>query len=208
MGLSDTIKQAFDTEGSTITLQEFLVRLDAHSFGVLLVVVSLPSLIPAFPGFATPFGFLAGALAIQMLRGRAIPWFPKKVLNRPMKPLKRNRIMRGALWVLKKIEVIVKPRGGELMQSRRFQRFLTYVVLACAISMAMPVPGTNSLPALGIILIGLAMTEEDSVSAYFGVFWAVVGIGVTTAVFILLTKYGFAGAESAYEAIKDWLLRR
>ena len=49
-------------------------------FGMLLVVLSLPSALPVpAPGYSTPFGLVMALIALQMVCGRRTVWLPYKI---------------------------------------------------------------------------------------------------------------------------------
>src|SRR5210317_2450492 len=72
-----------------ITMSEFVDALGDRGFGLLFIILSLPSALPIpAPGYSTPFGIMITILAIQMMAGRQSPWLPqwaaKKRIGRKM----------------------------------------------------------------------------------------------------------------------------
>ena len=60
-----------------LTLGEVFQRIGDRGFGLLLIVLSLPSALPIpAAGYSTPFGIIIAVLALQMLAGRTSPWIP------------------------------------------------------------------------------------------------------------------------------------
>jgi len=58
---------------------EVFERIGDRGFGVLLIILSLPSALPVpAPGYSTPFGILIAVLALQMIAGRTTPWLPER----------------------------------------------------------------------------------------------------------------------------------
>ena len=62
---------------------------------------------------------------------------------------------------------------------RRTYRILGIMILLCGISMLIPIPGTNTMPAIGVFVIALSMIEEDSLAGVAGALIALSGIAVT-----------------------------
>src|SRR2546422_654223 len=76
--LSAIIAETLDDE--VVTLGALADRAARHGFGLLMIVLSLPTLFPALPPGLAPFvGFLYVVLAAQMLIGLERPWLPARV---------------------------------------------------------------------------------------------------------------------------------
>lgn len=148
------------------TLRELLKTLGSNSFGLLLLILSIPSAMPfPAPGISTPFGILNGLLAIQMLMGRAFPWLPEKTLNRKFKTKTLEKSLRFAIKIFKKIEYLTHPRYEFFIS----KKLLGVCILILACIMALPVPLTNSLPALIILILAVGLIESDGLWALFGI---------------------------------------
>lgn len=68
-----------------VTLQELLTLAEERVFGVLFVVLALPSALPVpAPGYSVPFGVMIFLLSVQMIAGSKQPWFPQKFSTHPV----------------------------------------------------------------------------------------------------------------------------
>ena len=101
---------------------------------------------------------------------------------------------------LSKIERFIRPRQ-KWIRWRAGQASLALVVLIMACLMMLPIPMTNTFPAMVIFMIGVGLSEEDGLLA-IGAF--TVGccavLLYTGIVYIVLIN----GIE-AIEPIKDWI---
>lgn len=198
--LSVTIQGIFgEVEGGVITLRQVLDRLDVRSFGILLAILALPSALPVpAPGYSVPFGIALIFLGVQMVLDRDYPWFPDRLLAREIRVKEDSKFLASMTKFVAFFERFIKPRLGFVYGTHGFRRLLGAVVLTCGVSMCIPVPLTNTAPALGIFLIGLGSLEEDGLIGIGGVCVSIAGLMLAATVIslILYLTYWAAGTGS------------
>jgi len=204
MKLSDNVEEIFAHPGADgmVSVRELLDRVSHKSYGVFLAILALPSALPLpAPGYSVPFGLLLLTLGVQMIRNREHPWFPESVLDRRMKADGNPKLVAGMVRFLRFFEYFIRPRLSVVYTNTVMFRLLGCVILACGISMCIPVPLTNTGPALGIFLIGLGMLEEDGLCGIAGIGVAFAGLLLAT---IVLTLIGWMGWE-AIDYVKEFI---
>jgi hypothetical protein len=154
--------------GEHSTLGEIMAALDDRAVAVVLLVFSIPAIVPS-PGVpaGTIFGTGLAILSLQMMAGA----------NRFHLPywLARLRIQR------RRVEAFVqlaKPRLEDLTKSLRprFEvlagpcaaRLLGVAVFAMAMLIVLPVPFGNTVPGIAVLLIALGLAEQDGVAIALG----------------------------------------
>lgn len=203
MRLSENITQVFLSEQGDLTVRDILNRSEHRGFGFLFVILSLPVALPFTPpGLSTPFAALIGLLACQMMARREHPWFPDWVMRRRVKS-GDNRFMRAMRKWAEFFERFLRPRAQWLYRGHVFRWILGPIILLAAAAMSLPFPGTNSIPAIAICLIGLGLIEEDGAFGLFGALIGLAGLALATTVVVLIILYGPQGIEM----IKSWLGR-
>lgn len=181
-----------------ITLKDILCLAGERIFGFLLVILSLPSALPIpAPGYSTPFGILIFLLAIQLIFGRKVPWLPQKMLNGSMKTTTATKFVEMGLPWLKRIEAITKPRFTYICTSYAGRIMIGTAIALMAISMMIPIPGTNTAPAMGIFVTAFGMQEDDGFIVLAGLTICLIA-GTVSASIIFATIWGGA-------SIIDWL---
>lgn len=173
--LSQDIQAVF-ADGKA-TIGELLSRTDQKSFGFFLVLFGMPTAIPAPPGFATPFGIVLMVLAVQILKGQLSPTLPPKLLTRDIGGATGKFLMRLAK-VLAFFEKLLKPRMGWLYNQKLFRYWIAPTMVLASFCVILPLPATNSVPAIGMAIVGLGMLEEDGVFALLGWVTMLVGIAI------------------------------
>ena len=155
------------------------------------------------PGYSTPFGVVMALIALQMIRGRKAIWLPQRLGTIRIKPKLAKTMLGTASKFLNKIERYIRPRQ-KWIRGHAGQASLAFVVLNMACLMMLPIPLTNTFPAIVIFVIGVGLSEEDGLLA-IGAFTVgccalILYAGI---VYIVLTQ----GVE-AIEPIKDWIKSR
>jgi hypothetical protein len=186
------------------SIGELTEAVGEKGFGLLLIVLSLPSALPVpAPGYSTPFGIVIALIAMQMLMGRQTVWLPERLQRIRIKPSLAKKMIGAATKFLRTVEHLIRPRQ-QWIRSRIGQAGLATVILIMACLMMLPIPLTNTLPAMVIFLIGVGLSEEDGLLA-IGAFAvgcvAVVLYGYI--IYLVLTQ----GPE-AVDGIKDWIKAR
>lgn len=207
MRLSTGIQDIFATQDSgDITVGDILDRITHQSFGIFLIVLALPSALPLpAPGYSIPFGLVLVLVGLQMIAKRETPWFPERLRKRKMKSGPNSRLVRGMVKALALMEKVVRPRLRFIYQTPLAYRLMGGIVTSCGISMCIPIPLTNTMPALGIFLLGIGLLEEDGIVTLLGMITAFVGILITLTILTLIVYYGLEVVDYIKAYIKGLL---
>jgi len=176
------------------SLRDFVERLDERAFGLALLLFALPSSVPFVYVLPQILSLPILALAGQMAAGRESPWLPARLQDRrfELAPL-REVIMRCEPYT-RWFEAIARPRFTALT-GRLGARVIGALFLIPAVSILVPLPGTNAVPAMGISIASLGLIERDGALVVLGL---LVGLGWV----VLLLVFGLGAAA----ILKDWLL--
>lgn len=152
-----------------VTIDDLLLLAGDRIFGFLLVILSLPSALPIpAPGYSIPFGLVIFLLAIQFMIGYQIPWLPHRVKKGTMKTMTAKQFVQKGLPWLKRLETLTKPRYAYICNSSLGKVILGIAMALMAISMMIPIPGTNTAPAVGIFIIAFGLQEDDGFICLIG----------------------------------------
>ncbi len=203
--LSTELKDYFfaPERGGKVTLGEFFALAEERIFGFLFVILALPSALPIpAPGYSIPFGVAMFFLAAQLVVGRDRPWLPEKMLNGSMKlETVQSFVKKGVPWV-EKLEKITKPRQSFICNGFPGRMILGLAIALMSISMMIPIPGTNTLPAIGIFITAFGLLEEDGLICLFGLFVCSLAATLTTGILI----FGKEAVEAFIELLKGSVL--
>ncbi|MEQ9485246.1 exopolysaccharide biosynthesis protein [Coleofasciculus sp. F4-SAH-05] len=181
-----------------VRLADILSFAGERIFGFLFVILSLPSALPVpAPGYSIPFGIVMLILAFQLIIGAKRPWLPQKVMNGRMKLETVQGLVKGGIPWLKKIEAIARPRLAYICTSLTGRVVIGVAIALMSISMMIPIPGTNTLPAIGIFVTGFGLIEDDGAISLGGLVLCLLG-GILSISVLLAVWFGGA-------SLVDWL---
>ena len=134
---------------------------EGHS--VLLMFLCLPYMQPIpIPGLSTPFGILMALIAIYLFLQRP-PWLPKRFENLFISAKIVIKVSEMAERVWRKVSLIIKERWAFFHDNFvfKFLNLLVFVVNALLLALPLPIPFSNTLPAIAILLCAMGHTEKD-----------------------------------------------
>lgn len=189
-----------DERSEKVTLADILELAGERTFGFFLVLLAMPSALPVpAPGYSIPFGILILSMAIQLVKGREEPWFPRWFRNGSVSLSKVQKLIKAAVPWLKRLENLSRPRFTYLCTSRPGRVLLGCAIALMGLSMLIPLPLTNTLPAIGVFVIGFSLIEDDG-------FISIMGLTISFIAAILsitlITAY-FIGGASLVDAVID-----
>jgi hypothetical protein len=188
-------------EGEDQSIGNLTQEIGDKGFGILLIILSLPSALPVpAPGYSTPFGIAIMLIALQMLNGRHSLWLPQRIRKVKIPANLCKGMANAATKFLNASERWIKPRQ-RWIASRAGHAALASVVAIMAALMILPIPLTNTFPAMVIFLIGIGLAEEDGLLALLAFAIGVMAVLLYSyIVYLLITE----GPEAVYQ-IKEWI---
>ncbi|MBE9109498.1 exopolysaccharide biosynthesis protein [Nodosilinea sp. LEGE 07298] len=198
--LSTELNRYFFEEVSTpqVSLKEILTLAGERTFGFLFVLLALPSALPVpAPGYSVPFGIVMFLLAVQLIAGRTRPWMPEGWSHKQFDLVSVQKIVKaGAPW-LRRLEAVSRPRLTPVCTSLVGRTVLGLAIALMSISMMIPIPGTNTLPAMGIFVTGFGLLDDDGLISLGGLVLCVLGGALTT----LILMFGYEAVKTGIEFV-------
>lgn len=198
--LSAELEQFFFDEAriEKVTLADILSLAGERTFGFLFVLISLPSALPIpAPGYSTPFAIVLFLLAIQLVIGRERPWLPTGWQQKGFALGQVQKFVKAGLPWLKRIEFFSRPRLKFLCTSIPGRLILGLAIALMSVSMMIPIPGTNTLPAASIFIMGFGLLDDDGLISLMGLTLSVLAGSISIAILF----FGVKGTSAAVEFI-------
>lgn len=157
------------SQEESVVLQTLLSATDVQDQATLTLIFALPFLLPIpLPGLSIPFGLAIAWLAFRMFLGRSF-WLPKFLREKKLSGPLLRKLFTQAHGVAHRLARWVKPRGRFFSKHPGNKRLSYFLICFCGLLLALPLPpGTNSPPALTIVLLSLGVLEEDSLYLVLG----------------------------------------
>jgi hypothetical protein len=146
-----------------VSIAELLDDLGDRAFGLLIVLLTLPTLIPGppMPGYSLPFAAAVGLVASQLARGFAHPVLPGWLLRRSFDRARLDGLLARAMPTVRRLERLIHARRSR-WTTRRGERWIGALTIVVALALAMPVPFGNTPAGLALLVLGLGLIERDS----------------------------------------------
>lgn len=164
--LSGLVEAIRTTE--TISLGEIIDRLGSASLGLVLLMLTIPAIIP-IPG---PVGMILGSclalVAVQVMAGATRIWLPQTLRRRGLPTRFVVKAIQFVTPWLAWCESRLSPRRWIKLSGRIARPFLGLCIFAMAIIITLPIPFGNVVPVIALALLAVALIERDGV----GVMWA------------------------------------
>ncbi len=174
---SDDLKRILDhARGKPITLKEIIEILHGRGLDIVILILALPFCIPIpLLGLSTPFGLALMFLGLRIAL-RKHPWLPRRLLQREIPYQTLAKIIRVALKVTTRLEKVLRPRYIFLKQWSAFTTLSGLIITSNAflLMLPLPIPFSNTLPAISIVLTAAGMIEEDGAVIVAGYLMAVI----------------------------------
>lgn len=173
-----------------VRLRDVLEVMHSRGYTVLLILLALPFCTPIpLPGLSAPFGLVIAFIGLRLALGRK-PWLPARLLDTQLPPKFFPRFLAATRQLLRRLEHFLKPRLGHLVRWPLARRVMGAMICVCGLLMMLPlpIPFSNGLPALAVVLLAAAMLEEDG-------YFAIAGGGVFLLALAFFAAILWGGAE-------------
>jgi hypothetical protein len=150
---------------------------EERSFAVTILLFMFPSALPIPTGGITHvLELFAIAVALQMVAGRKTLWIPRRWAQRELGASMTGKAVPFISRRIRWFEKYSEPRLAGLFNQRWFMRIVGLVVIVFTVGaiIAPPFSGLDTLPALGVVIICLAIILEDMLMLVIG---SVIGAG-------------------------------
>jgi len=174
-----------------LPLDTLLHGLGRQSFGMLLLIATVPAFVP-IPGVGGAIGGpLVLLVGLQLLLGLKSPWLPKIIARRGPKRSTLSKLERAISRWMQRLERLVRPRQPLILDHWLMSIFTGLQLVILAVLLALPIPFTNVLFGLILLLYALSMLERDGVLMLAA--WAA---GLTSIVFFGILSGALVAALS------------
>lgn len=176
----------------TILFSTLINNMTARGHALLTLIFGIPFMLPIpIPGLSVIFGFIIFVGGMAMALGQK-PWVPKFIMDRTISSHTLSKVFFHGARISRKFEWLIKPRGRIIINYSWVRRFNGVLIGICGFLLALPLPpGTNFPPATAIILLSVAILQEDILFMIFGY----LAFALNSIFFAAIFIYGFSGVQ-------------
>jgi len=177
---SDQLEEWLGTDEDK-TLESLVATFKEKSFAILFILLlGLPALPLPTGGATHVMEIIAALLALELIVGRRAVWLPKRWRDREIAGVRQRRFITSLMRGIRRLERLSRPRLRFLFNRRFSNRFFGVLVLAGSAGafFAPPFSGLDTLPALSVLLLSLAVLLEDGLIAGAAILVGVTGVAL------------------------------
>jgi hypothetical protein len=188
--LIHALKSHLAAEDGRISIDALLESFHERGFGLALFIFSIPMALPVPkpPGISSLFAVPLVLLTLQQALGRHTVWLPDFVRLKTLDRAKLARLLDKGLPWIEKTESLIRPRL-EPVTTDGFSRIVGCLGLIMSLCIMVPLPGTNTVPGMGIALMSVGVMMRDGAAIIAG---AILGL---TWICLLVSVYSYFGME-------------
>ena len=182
------------------TLGSLIELFGEKSFAVIFVILLGVPALPLPTGGATHvFEVIAVLLSLELMAGRDAVWLPRRWRQMELGGPKQQRFVNALLKLIRWLERFSRPRLSSAFEHRlsNFVFGLLVMLLSIGAFVAPPFSGLDTLPALGAVLLSLAVLLEDFAVVATGVAVGAAGIVLE----VVLGRAALSGVKQLFSAI-------
>ena len=177
-----------------VQVKDLVEAMQSLGFGLAIMIFAFGLIIPLPPPFPSIISIPLVLFAAQMIAGYSAPKLPKRFAKLSVKRSVLAMLIKKSSPYIRKVEKILKPRFS-FMTSAFAERIIGVFVLIFSSFVLLPMPLSNFIPGLGILIISFGLLGKDGLVVIFGILVGIAGVAISiTAVLI--------GVEALYY-VKD-----
>lgn len=167
-----------NTSYDRIPIRDLVEAMEAVGFGLAMMIFAFGILIPLPPPFPSIISVPLVIFSLQMILGYSAPKLPKKFSNISVKRSVLAMLVQKSSPYIRKVERFLRPRLS-FMISPIAERIVGIFTLIFSSFILMPVPLSNFIPGLGILVISFGLLGKDGLIVMFGIIIGLIGIAIS-----------------------------
>ncbi len=171
-----------------VSLGEVVDGLGSAGIGMVLLVLSLPALIPIPGPVGVVFGFFVALVALKLMLGAKRIMLPNFAREWLLPASAVRAFAAKGEPILRTAEAWLRPRRMLILTGRTGRMALGLPIMLMGLAVALPVPTGNVPPVASLIALSLGLINRDGLAVIVGLVLAVVAVGWFAVLF-------FFGAE-------------
>lgn len=166
------------------TLRGLIEVFEEKAFAIIfLLMLALPALPIPTGGVTHVTELIAALVGLQMIVGRRTIWLPARWQKLNAGKFLEGKAAQKLIGVIKWFERFSRRRWASLLTQTPVRSVLGLIILIFTVAafVAPPFSGLDTLPALGVVIISLALILEDALVILFGIIVGAGGIALEIA---------------------------
>lgn len=172
------------TSSDRVPIKDLVDAMDSIGFCLAIMIFAFGIIIPLPPPFPSIISIPLVIFSMQMVAGYGSPKLPKRFSNLSVKRSVLAMLIKRSSPYIRKVEKILKPRLS-FMTSAIAERIIGAFILIFASFILLPMPLSNFIPGLGILIISFGLLGKDGLVVILGIVVGVSGLAISITAVLL-----------------------
>ena len=153
-----------------VRLRDIMAVLHGRAWTMLLMILALPFCTPIpLPGLSTLFGLVIALIGFRLTLGQK-PWLPARLLDLQLPSRFFPQFLSATRWLVRLLEYFLRPRLAWLVNRALLHHACGAMIMIAGVLLLLPlpIPFSNILPALTVVLTAGALLERDGYAVLAG----------------------------------------
>jgi hypothetical protein len=167
-----------------IPIRDLVDAMQEIGFGLAMMIFAFGIIIPLPPPFPSIIALPLMIFSLQMIAGYKAPKLPKRFSKLSVKRSVLAMLVQKSSPYIRKVEIILKPRLS-FMISEVAERIVGIFIFIFSSFIVLPMPLSNFIPGLGILVISFGLLGKDGLIVICGIMIGIAGITISIAAILL-----------------------
>jgi hypothetical protein len=172
------------TSNDRIPIRDLVDAMDSVGFGLAVMIFAFGIIIPLPPPFPSIISIPLVIFSIQMMIGYTAPKLPKRFSKLSVKRSVLAMLVQRSAPYIRKVERILQPRLS-FMTNHTAERIVGFFIFIFASFILLPMPLSNFIPGLGILIISFGLLGKDGLVTILGIIIGISGITISISAIFL-----------------------
>lgn len=181
-----------------VPIKDLVEAMNTVGFGLAMMIFSFGILIPLPPPFPSIIAIPLVIFSMQMILGYKAPILPKRFSKLTVKRSILATLVQKSSPHIRKVEKILRRRMTIIVTNPVAERIVGFFAFIFSSFVLMPVPLSNFIPGLGVLIISFGLLGKDGLMVIIGIGVGLIGMMISIIAVML-------GVEAFY-IIKDFFI--
>jgi hypothetical protein len=179
--IEDVVKKS---SSDRVPIRDLIDAMDSVGFGLAIMIFAFGIIIPLPPPFPSIISIPLVIFSLQMIAGYSAPKLPKKFANLSVKRSVLATLAQRSGPYISKVERILRPRLL-FMTSALGERIVGIFIFLFASFILLPIPLSNFIPGVGILIISFGLIGKDGLVVISGMVVGAAGVAISVTTVLL-----------------------
>jgi hypothetical protein len=164
-----------NTSSDRILVVDLVDSMQTIGFGLVIMLFAFGIIIPLPPPFPSIIALPLVVFSLQMIAGYRAPKLPKRFSNLSVKRSVLVILVQKSSPYIRKVERVLRPRLSFMILPLA-ERIIGVFSLVFSLFIVLPIPLSNFIPGLGILIISFGLLGKDGLVVICGIIVGTLGV--------------------------------